>query len=147
MVRTAASDNHCPVFYGISRFGDKWSLLIVRDLMFFGKRHYSDFLEAGEGISTNILANRLAQLEDDGIVTKSPDPEHGSRIIYGLTEKGLALMPVLLAIVDWSARFDDQTAAPEAFVAALRDDPEGLKQWIRGRYEAGASILDELPGE
>ena len=145
MPKTDASNNHCPVFYAVSRLGDKWSLLIIRDLMFFGKRHYKEFLEAGEGISTNILADRLAKLEAEGIVSKTPDPEHGSRVLYGLTEKGLALMPVLLAIVDWSATWDDHTAAPPGFIDLLRSDPERLMQHIREQYEKDASMFEGLP--
>lgn len=146
MPRTPASDNHCPVFFAVSRLGDRWSLLIVRDLMFFGKRHYKEFLDSGEGISTNILADRLAQLERDGIISRRPDPEHGSRVLYGLTEKGLALMPVLLALVDWSATYDDETAAPPGFIEALRTDPEGLQKTLRELYESNTPMLDAMPG-
>lgn len=144
MPRTAASDNHCPVFYAVSRLGDKWSLLIIRDLMFFGKRYYSEFLDSGEGISTNILADRLARLEAEGIVSRAPDPGHGSRVLYGLTERGLALMPVLLAIVEWSATWDDDTAAPPGFIEFLRKDPEGLMRHIREQYQRDASMFEGL---
>ena len=145
MPGSAANNKNCPVFYAVSRLGDKWSLLIVRDLMFFGKRHYKQFLQAGEGISTNILADRLAKLEAEGIVSKAPDPDHGSRVLYGLTEKGLALMPVLLAIVDWSATWDEQTAAPPVFIKLLREDPDGLMRHIREQYRRDASMFEGLP--
>jgi DNA-binding HxlR family transcriptional regulator len=144
MVRTPACDNHCPVFYAISRFGDKWSLLIVRDLMFFGKRTYGEFLGSGEGIATNILANRLAQLESDGIIDKRPDPDNGARILYSLTEKGMALMPVLLELINWSATYDDQTRAPPVFVQALREDRESLQKTLRELYESDISLLEHL---
>lgn len=145
MPRTPASDNHCPVFFAVNRLGDKWSLLVVRDLMFFGKRYYNEFLNSGEGISTNILADRLAKLEAEGIVSKQPDPEHGSRVLYELTDKGMALMPVLLALVEWSANYDDQTAAPPEFIDALRDDRDGLMRHIRRQYQRRASMLEDLP--
>lgn len=141
MARIPHGDNHCPVFYAVSRLGDKWSLLIIRDLMFFGKRHYGEFLESGEGISTNILANRLAQLEAEGIISKQPDPDKGSRVLYGLTEKGLALMPVLLELVNWSARHDAASAAPPRFVEALRADREALRRKIEALYAKDASIV------
>lgn len=92
MAKIPACDNHCPVFYAISRLGDKWSLLIVRDLMFFGKRTYGEFPSSGEGIATNILANRLGQLEQEGIIDQRPDPDNGARNLYSLTDKGMALL-------------------------------------------------------
>jgi DNA-binding HxlR family transcriptional regulator len=118
----------CPIRYGLGLFGDRWSLLIIRDLMFLGRRSYGDFLSAGEGISTNILADRLAQLEVGGIVTKSHDPEHGKKFIYRLTEKGLDLMPVLFAIIDWSEKYDEQTAVPKKFIENVRKRPKMLRR-------------------
>lgn len=147
MPRSPANDNHCPVFYAITHFGDKWSLLIVRDLMFFGKRHYGEFLGSGEGISTNILASRLAQLERDGIVSKHEDAGNRSRYIYQLTEKGLGLMPVLLEMVNWSATWDGQTQAPPPFVEALRADREELQRTLERLYWEGTSILEWLGQE
>ena len=82
----------CPIRYGLGLFGDRWSLLIIRDLMFKGRCHYGEFLSAGEGISTNILAERLERLETSGIVTKSRDPLHGKKFVYRLTDKGLDLI-------------------------------------------------------
>jgi len=144
MTKTCPGDNHCPVFYAVSRLGDKWSLLIIRDLMFFGKRHYGEFLASTEGISTNILANRLSQLEQDGLISRHPDPENKSRIRYALTEKGLALMPVLLELVNWSAVYDEQTAAPPPFIRALRNDREGLQRRLRELYEEGTPMLEAM---
>ena len=144
MANDCPEHNHCPVFYAVSRLGDKWSLLIIRDLMFFGKRHYGEFLNSSEGISTNILANRLERLEKDGLVSKREDPDNRSRYYYGLTEKGLALMPVLLEIVNWSATHDDETAAPAHFIRALREDRPGLERRLRQLYEQGTPMLDAL---
>ncbi len=120
----------CPIRYGIGLFGDKWSLLIIRDLMFKGRRHYGEFLSAGEGISTNILAERLERLETSGIVTKSPDPTHGKKFVYCLTEKGLDLMPVMFAIMDWSEKYDDQTEVPKKFINELRNRPKSLRREV-----------------
>jgi DNA-binding HxlR family transcriptional regulator len=112
--------------------------------MFFGKRTYGEFLGSGEGIATNILANRLAQLESDGIIDKRPDPDNGARILYSLTEKGMALMPVLLELINWSATYDDQTRAPPVFVQALREDRESLQKTLRELYESDTSLLEHL---
>lgn len=95
----------CPVSLGLDIFGDKWTLLIVRDLMFNGKRHYRELLHSAEGISSNILADRLKLLLSEGILTKADDPSHLQKVIYSLTEKGIALLPVVLAISEWSFEY------------------------------------------
>jgi len=95
----------CPVNYGLEIFGDKWSLLIIRDLMLFGKRTYGEFLCSKEGISTNILASRLAFLEKEKIVTKARDPQHKQKWIYSLTEKGIDLLPVVINIGLWAEKY------------------------------------------
>jgi len=117
----------CPVRFGMSQFGDKWSFLIIRDLMFKGRKYYHEFLEAGEGISTNILAARLADLTQNGIIDKQQDPLKGSRFIYTLTNKGVELMPMMLAMMDWAEKYDEVTEVPKPFIDALRNDPEQLK--------------------
>ncbi len=120
----------CPVRFGMSQFGDKWSFLIIRDLMFKGRKYYHEFIEAGEGISTNVLATRLADLESNGIINKSRDPVKGSRFIYTLTQKGIELMPMMLAMMDWAEKFDAETEVPQEFIKKLRSDPNKLQQEI-----------------
>jgi DNA-binding HxlR family transcriptional regulator len=85
-------------------FGDKWSLLIIRDIMFAGKRHFRELLQSEEKIASNILTDRLNKLERDGLLTKSPDPEHKQKYVYRLTEAGIDLLPVLVEIGNWSLR-------------------------------------------
>ncbi|MBE9397142.1 helix-turn-helix transcriptional regulator [Pontibacterium sp. N1Y112] len=125
----------CPIRFGMSQFGDKWSFLIIRDLMFKGRKYYSEFLEAGEGISTNILASRLADLEHNGIVSKRQDAVKRSKNIYSLTEKGIALMPMMLAMIDWAERYDDQTEVPAEFARKLRQTPEALQKELLNLLE------------
>jgi len=125
----------CPVHFGLEIFGDAWTLLIVRDLMFKGRTGYRDFLKGGEGIATNILADRLLRLEENGIVEKEPSPR-GAVGRYRLTPKGVDLLPVLLEIIRWSAKYDPRTAAEPAFVRRLKKDPEGLQSEIRARLHA-----------
>lgn len=96
--------------------------------MFKDRRYYRDFLDAGEGISTNILADRLLRLEDLDIITKSDDPNHGRRFIYRLTAKGRALVPVMLELMKWAADYDTQTEMPKSFVKKLRNDLSTLQQ-------------------
>jgi DNA-binding HxlR family transcriptional regulator len=93
--------SHCPVCYSLDVFGDKWTLLIIRDVLVGGKRNYRDFLNAGESIATNILADRLKHLVEQGILTREDDPENGNQTLYLPTEKALALMPVLDAMTKW----------------------------------------------
>jgi len=121
----------CPVRFGMSQFGDKWSFLIIRDLMFKGRKYYHEFLEAGEGISTNILASRLADLERNGLVSKCQDTVKRSKYIYRLTEKGIALIPMMLSMIDWAEKYDNQTEVPTAFINKLRANPLKLAQELQ----------------
>lgn len=127
----------CPISYSLDFLGDKWTLLVVRDLVFMGKRHYGEFLKSDEGIATNILANRLARLEATGIVGKSADPENRVKNVYTLTEKGLDLIPLMLELVAWGAKHDPDTGAPKVFIRRLKKDREGLIEEIRKRHTKG----------
>ncbi len=130
-----ASDqwNGCPVRFGMGVFGDKWTLLIIRDLMFKGKRHFGEFHDSEEGISTNILSDRLSKLERNGILLKQRDSKNQAKYIYSLSDKGLDLIPMMLAMIDWAERYDENTAVPPAFIALYRSDPQTLEQQIRNR--------------
>jgi DNA-binding HxlR family transcriptional regulator len=86
----------CPINLSLEVFGDKWSLLILRDMMFGGKRHFRELLRSEEGISSNILADRLRKLVEEGMITKDDDPTHKQKAIYSLTEKAIALVPVFV---------------------------------------------------
>ena len=121
----------CPVTFGLDIFGDRWSLLIIRDMMLHGKKTYGDFLEGGEGISTNILADRLKLLEAQGIVEKTRDPESGRSYLYNLTGKGRDLAPVVLEIILWSGRYDARPFARKGVLRQIKDDRPGLEERIR----------------
>jgi len=110
--------------------GDKWSLLIIRDLMFNDKQYYSEFITSAEKISTNILAERLQRLESEGLITKTQDEINLSKFKYSLTKKGLDLLPMLLDIVAWSAKYDAHTGIAKSFVQRLEQDKAGLKKEI-----------------
>lgn len=128
----------CPINFALEIFGDRWTFLIVRDLMFKGKHFYGEFLLSEEGIATNILSDRLSLLEDKGIVSKSNDPSHKQKIIYNLTQKGIDLVPVLVEVIMWSAKYDKQSAVDAKFVKAVKRDKVGLISEISGR------LVDEL---
>jgi DNA-binding HxlR family transcriptional regulator len=119
----------CPLNYGIEIFGDKWSLLIIRDLMFFGKRYYNEFLNSAEGIATNLLADRLAMLEKEQIIRKGKDSQHKQKIVYSLTEKGIDLLPVILCIGLWSEKHAEIELNPGRDMI-LGDAKKNLKQGI-----------------
>jgi len=97
----------CPLNFAVELFGDKWTLLIIRDLIFFDKRYYQEFLSSQEKISTNILADRLTALEKNGFVRKGRDERHKQKIIYRLTEKGINLVPMLIEIALWSDKYGE----------------------------------------
>lgn len=102
----------CPVANLLDIVGDKWTMLIIRDL-FLGKKTYSEFENSYEGIRTNILAERLKRLETAGIIEKSPYQERPVRYQYMLTEKGKALGPVLKAMKNWGLKYIAGTYIPE----------------------------------
>ncbi len=102
----------CPVSYTLDLIGDRWTLLIIRDMMFFGKQRFEEFLESPEGISTNILANRLRLLEELGLAEKQPYSNHSRRMNYQLTEKGKSLRPVLKVITAWGLKHLADTQIP-----------------------------------
>jgi DNA-binding HxlR family transcriptional regulator len=123
----------CPINFALEIFGDRWTFLIVRDLMFKGKHFYGEFLLSEEGIATNILSDRLSLLEDNGIVGKSSDPSHKQKILYRLTRKGIDLVPVLVEMIMWSAKYDKKSAVEKQFVKAARKDKAGLIEEISNR--------------
>jgi DNA-binding HxlR family transcriptional regulator len=140
--------SHCPVNYGLEVFGDKWSLLIVRDIVFFGKKTYGEFLKSEEGFATNILASRLLFLEEQGILRKTPHADK-RKDFYSLTDKGLDLIPMLMDIVLWSAKHDakSQARGRKEFLARLSKSTHKvsaeLKELVRSGGCVFLSSLDE----
>lgn len=129
----------CPVNHALEVFGDSWSLLIIRDLMFRGKRTYSEFAASPERISSNVLASRLKHLVATGVVAREGA---GPSTRYGLTPKGLDLLPVLLEMIAWSGDHDPETAAPLEFLERLRTDKTGVLRDVRGRIAAEHGLSD-----
>ena len=123
--------SHCPINFTLEHFGDKWSFLIIRDLMFKEKRHYNEFLEAGENVSTSVLGDRLKKLEAHGIISKGTDTVKKSRIRYSLTKKGIDLLPILIEMIIWGGEKDHLTESPEEFMDQAAQDKEALIKRIR----------------
>ena len=95
----------CPINLSLEVFGDKWSLLIIRDMIFGGKRHFRELLRSQEGISSNILADRLKMLVEQRMLTKRDDPTHKQKAIYSLTEMTIALVPIMAQLGAWGRRY------------------------------------------
>jgi DNA-binding HxlR family transcriptional regulator len=112
--------------------GDRWSLLIIRDMMLRGFRTYKEFLECYEGIATNILADRLRKLGAYGIVTTKMDPSDGRKVIYQLTAKGIDLAPVLTEMVLWAAAHED--TGNQALVRQMQKDKKQFLAGVRKRW-------------
>ena len=116
----------CPITYSLDIFGDRWTLLILRDLLLFGKQRYREFQAAPEGIASNILSERLKRLESAGIISRVGDPEDGRQFIYRATDKGWSLVPVILEIAAWGATHDACTGAPRWFAESFYADREAF---------------------
>jgi DNA-binding HxlR family transcriptional regulator len=123
----------CPLNASVEILGDRWSLLIIRDMMLRGFRTYKEFLGSYEKIATNILADRLRNLGAHGIITVERDASDGRKQIYKLTEKGIDLAPVLTEMVLWAA--GHEKTENEALVKLMKKDKAGLIAEIRKRWE------------
>jgi DNA-binding HxlR family transcriptional regulator len=138
---SAEPRSYCPINLSLEIFGDTWTLLVLRDLMFSGKRHFRELLQSDERISSNILADRLARLVAQGLLTKSDDPTHKQKAIYSLTEKAIALLPIIVQIGAWGSRW-----VPDA---KKLDGPS--RKFLRKLQEAGprawAQRMDDLRAE
>jgi len=126
----------CPISTALEIAGDRWTLLVIRDLMFAGKRHFREFLQSEEAISSNVLADRLNSLVENGIISRRDDPSHAQKAIYSLTEKGLDLLPVLIAMSAWSQKYHPGTRRPEAtdLVGRSPNSVQRLKAHLRAQH-------------
>jgi DNA-binding HxlR family transcriptional regulator len=128
----------CPINLSLELLGDRWTLLIIRDLVFAGKRHFREFLLSDEGISSRTLAERLQTLQDEGILTRSEDPTHGLKAIYRLTEAGIDLLPVLATLGAWGSRHrkadSDLVGIAEALSAGGEAALEAMKTRLRAEH-------------
>lgn len=131
----------CPISFALEVFGDRWTLLIIRDLIFKGKKYYGDFLNSPEKISTNILADRLEKLVSTGVISKSQDVGHLSKYVYALTPKGKDLLPLLLEMTVWSSKYNPQPDTPSSVI-------EGAPLHLLERIsENRAALIEEILGK
>ncbi|WP_087017428.1 winged helix-turn-helix transcriptional regulator [Thaumasiovibrio subtropicus] len=114
--------SNCPISNVLDIVGDKWSLLIVRDLLFFGKQTFSEIQTSDERVATNILSSRLEKLENDGLITKQADTRDKRKKVYLLSEKGIDMLPIMLEMILWSSKHDPDTNAPQDLVKRIQTD-------------------------
>ena len=132
--------SECPLNASVEMLGDRWSLLIIRDMMLRGFRSYTQFLDSYERIATNILAQRLKKLEHYGIIAAQEDPSDGRKLIYTLTEKGMDLAPVLTEMVLWTAAHEEHQN-PE-LIRQIKKDKQRFLAAVRQRWEENSSPRD-----
>lgn len=124
----------CPLSISLEMFGDRWSLLIVRDLMVRGLRTFKEFQESGEGIATNILSDRLHKLEAAGLIEAEVPKTDGRRVNYRLTEKGIDLAPVLFELLIWAAKHEE-TEAPCSLIVNMEKNRTEFLAEVRRRWQ------------
>jgi DNA-binding HxlR family transcriptional regulator len=127
--------SQCPIALTLDVIGDKWTLLILRDLIIRGKRRYQDFLNSKEKISTNLLAERLVRLENLQIIAKSNDPTNKKQFIYSPTQKGIDLLPILFDFMKWGIKHASETDLTIPFVKQLMADENALREAIISQFE------------
>ena len=136
--------SRCPISTTLDILGDKWTLLIIRDLMLTGKRTYSEFLQSEEKIATNILADRLLILEKSGIIEKKAFPGNKVKNLYQLTPKGIDLMPVLFEIILWGDKYFEIPERVHRLAEEIRKDRNGMiKEVSRRLAERGTESMAE----
>jgi DNA-binding HxlR family transcriptional regulator len=141
MKRTGRKSN-CPINYSLERIGDTWSLLILRDIVFSGKKTYSEFLDSDERIATNVLASKLVSLEREGILRKSPHPTDKRKDFYTLSEKGLDLIPMLFEMTRWGIAYDSKTEkSVKNFMRKYNKNKTGVIKETIKKVRAGGSVF------
>lgn len=130
----------CPISTTLDMLGDKWTLLIIRDLMFKGKRTYGEFMQSEEKIATNILADRLLILEKSGIVEKRAFPENKVKNLYQLTPKGIDLMPILLEMIVWGDKYFETPERVHRLAGEIRKNRNDLVKEISKRLAKSSGV-------
>lgn len=140
-MHTTARRSDCPLNVALEIFGDRWSLLILRDVLILEKARYGEFLVSAEGISTNILASRLKQLQCAGLIEKFHEPQDRKVSFYLPTEKGISLIPLVLEVIRWGVRHLPHTGVPEFMQTACEQGPDDLIARCAARREREKSRL------
>lgn len=129
--------NGCPIRYCAEIIADKWTFLILRDLMFRGKNNYNAFLQSSERISTNILADRLSKLEAHGLLNKDQDPANRKQYIYSLSQQGMDLIPIMHSLFQWALDYDDKSFLSQPKLDEMKKDPCSMTD----KYKQGQVLV------
>jgi len=130
-IKEISSRSDCPISYTLDFLGDKWTLLILRDMIFEGKSSYNDFLQSDEKIATNILADRLSSLTKNGFITKAVLPGNKSKFVYNLTEKAIDLLPLLIEMNLWGSKFSSAGGNKELLKVLKSDKEKTIKGLVK----------------
>jgi DNA-binding HxlR family transcriptional regulator len=126
--------SNCPIARALDFVGDKWTLVVLRDVIMARRRYFQELLAGNEGIASNILASRLKLLEAAGMITRRRDPAQARRVIYEPTEKALDLLPVMVELIRWGMKYDPSATAPPHFVRRLAQDRDRFIADIRAAH-------------
>ena len=139
--------SECPSARALELLGDRWSLLLIRESVFMGRREYGDFLQMMEGISTNVLADRLEKLVRGGIFTKHPHPTNKRKSYFEITDKGFELLPVLMELSKWGEKHIEESVAPPDIQGGFnRDRTEFMVTWRENVRQRNHAYLQEAAG-
>ena len=141
VVKRTDRKSHCAVNSALETVGDPWSLLVVRDIVFYGKHTFGEFLSSEERITTSVLADRLANLVARGILAKRRSLSDRRKEFYELTEKGLALIPILVELANWGMSYDPEARINARWAQRTRTDREGLDRLIHETVAAGGAVF------
>jgi DNA-binding HxlR family transcriptional regulator len=133
----------CAINFSLETFGDTWSLLIVRDIVFYGKKTYGEFLASDERIGTSVLARRLVTLEKEGILNKKLNKKDKRKEEYLLTKKGLDLIPILIDLTAWGAKYDSHTGASGKWVKAIHANRETVVKETKKIVKNGGYVIQD----
>lgn len=121
----------CPIAYALDLLGDRWTLLVLRDMALDGRRYFQEFVDSSEGIATNVLSDRLDRLESAGLVAKERDQNDRRRWLYRLTPRGVDTLPILLELVAWGGKHDPDTPVTKGFLEDIETRRDELLGKIR----------------
>jgi DNA-binding HxlR family transcriptional regulator len=140
-VKRTDRKSRCPVNSALETVGDPWSLLVVRDIVFYGKHSFGEFLASAERITTSVLTDRLATLVRAGVLAKERSATDRRKEYYTLTDKGMALIPLLVELANWGVRYYPSAVAKPLWLDTVEKDREGLYKLIRDTVSVGGAVL------
>jgi len=133
-LKPSARRSDCPIAFALDFVGDKWTLVVLRDMIMLRKRRFQELQAANEGIATNILASRLKRLTAAGMIKRRRDPEQARRAIYTPTAKALDLLPILVELVRWGTKYSPKSAVPPRLLRRMTNDRDGFIAELRAAH-------------